>query len=200
MLDRTNGKFLLATPFVKNLNWAKGLDETGRPIRTSIEPSAEGMRVCPGYSGATNWHSPSYSPLTNLFYFLSLEECSVYLRKPQPFIEGRTYYSTGVRHSVSDQSHKSLLAFQLDSGQLAWKYPQVGSGRSSGGTMTTAGGLAFFGDDAESFEAVDAATGTALWHFHTGQMMNASPMSFALGGRQYVAIASGSDVFAFALP
>jgi alcohol dehydrogenase (cytochrome c) len=66
--------------------------------------------------------------------------------------------------------------------------------------MTTAGGLTFFGDDAESFEAVDAQSGAPLWHFHTGQLMHASPMSFAVDGKQYVAIASGSDVFAFALP
>jgi len=88
----------------------------------------------------------------------------------------------------------------LDRGQFAWKYPQVGNGNSGGGTMSTSGGLVFFGDDAESFEAVDASTGAPLWHFHTGQMMHASPMSFSLGGKQYVAIASGSDVFAFALP
>jgi len=200
VLDRTNGKFLSATQFAENLNWAEGIDEAGRPIRTSIEPSSEGTRVCPGYSGATNWQAPSYNPATRMFYFLSLEECSVYLRRPQEFAEGRTYYSTGVRHSLSDPSRKILLAFQLDTGQFAWKYPQVGSGHSSGGTMTTAGGLAFFGDDAESFEAVDAATGAALWHFHTGQVMRASPMSFALAGKQYVAIAAGNDVFAFALP
>jgi alcohol dehydrogenase (cytochrome c) len=200
VLDRTNGKFLSATQFAENLNWAKGIDERGRPIRTSIEPSAEGTRVCPGYSGATNWHAPSYNPATNMLYFLALEECSVYLRKPQEFAEGRTYYSTGIRHSVREPSFKTLLAFQLDSSQFAWKYAQVGSGSSSGGTMTTAGGLVFFGDDAESFEAVDAATGAALWHFHTGQTMHASPMSFALGGKQYVVIASGDDVFAFALP
>ena len=65
--------------------------------------------------------------------------------------------------------------------------------------MTTAGGLVFFGDDAESFEAVDAVTGAPLWHFHTGQTIAASPMSFSVNGNQYVAIAAGSDVFCFRL-
>jgi alcohol dehydrogenase (cytochrome c) len=69
-----------------------------------------------------------------------------------------------------------------------------------GGTMTTAGGLVFFGNDAEAFEAVDAATGKSLWHFNTGQSMHASPMSYAVDGKQYVAIACGSDLFSFALP
>lgn len=66
--------------------------------------------------------------------------------------------------------------------------------------MTTAGGLVFFGDDAQSFEAVDAQTGKPLWHFNTGQAMSASPMSYAVQGKQYVGIAVGSDVFSFALP
>lgn len=66
--------------------------------------------------------------------------------------------------------------------------------------MTTAGGLVFFADEAESFEAVDGRTGAQLWHFTTGQQMHASPMSYAVLGKQYVAIASGSDIFTFALP
>jgi alcohol dehydrogenase (cytochrome c) len=66
--------------------------------------------------------------------------------------------------------------------------------------MTTASGLVFFGDDAGAFEAVDARTGKALWHFNTGQTLHASPMSYSVNGEQYVAIASGSDVFSFALP
>jgi alcohol dehydrogenase (cytochrome c) len=66
--------------------------------------------------------------------------------------------------------------------------------------MTTKGGLVFFGDDAQSFEAVDARTGVPLWHFNTGQNLHASPMSYAVNGKQYVAIAAGSDIFSFALP
>ena len=66
--------------------------------------------------------------------------------------------------------------------------------------MTTAGGLVFFGDDAQSFEAVDAQTGKPLWHFNTGQDFSASPMTYAVRGKQYVAIAAGSDIFSFALP
>jgi alcohol dehydrogenase (cytochrome c) len=83
---------------------------------------------------------------------------------------------------------------------LVWQYPQTGPGHSSGGTMTTAGGLLFFGDDAECFEAVDAHSGKPLWHFNTGQDMSASPMTYAVDGKQYVAIAAGTDVFNFALP
>jgi len=93
-----------------------------------------------------------------------------------------------------------LLAFNFATGTFAWKYPQVGGARSTGGTMSTAGGLVFFGDDGQPFEAVDARDGKPVWHFNTGQDMSASPMTYAIGGRQYVAIAVGSEIFSFALP
>ena len=83
--------------------------------------------------------------------------------------------------------------------KLVWRYPQVGTGNSWGGTLTTAGGLVFFGDDAGSLEAVEARTGRPLWHFNTGQGMHASPMTYAVDGVQYVTIAAGSDVFTFSL-
>jgi len=200
LLDRTNGQFLSAMRFAEKLNWATGIDEKGRPIRTEIKPSAEGTRVCPGMVGATNWHAPSYNPETSLFYFMALESCSVLVLKPQPFKPRETYYSTGARHSEGDYNQKILLAYSVDGDKPAWRYVQTGRGHSAGGTMTTAGGLVFFGDDAESFEAVDAQTGKPLWHFHTGQNIAASPMSYAINSKQYVAIAAGSDIFSFALP
>ncbi|HEY2120236.1 MAG TPA: PQQ-binding-like beta-propeller repeat protein, partial [Candidatus Acidoferrum sp.] len=135
-----------------------------------------------------------------LFYFLALESCDIYLLNSEKFTPGQTYYSTGTKYSPGDDSQKILLAYRLDSDKPAWKYPQSGSGHSSGGTMTTAGGLVFFGDDNQSFEAVDALSGNPLWHFNTGQNIRASPMSYAVNGNQYVAIAAGSNVFSFGLP
>ena len=200
VLDRVTGQFLSATPFVEKLNWASGIDAQGKPVRTGVQPSGEGTLVCPGYEGATNWYAPSYNPASHLFYFLASEDCSTYFLKPQDFTEGRTYYSTGVKHPADQHGKRTLMAFDLQTGKFAWRYVQAGTGRSSGGTMTTAGGLVFFGDDAESLEAVDAMIGASLWHFHTGQIMHASPMTYAVDGKQYVAIASGSDLFTFALP
>jgi alcohol dehydrogenase (cytochrome c) len=200
VLDRTDGKFLSATPFVEKLNWAKGIDSKGRPIRTEVEPTAEGTRVCPGFAGATNWYSPSYNPALGLVYFFALEDCDVYLRKPEEFKEGRTYYSTGVRHSSGDHGQKILLAFALDSTKPVWNYVQTGGAHSSAGTMTTAGGLVFFGDTGQSLEAVDGRSGKALWHFNMGQSIHASPMTYAVNKKQYVAIAAGSDIFSFGLP
>ena len=98
-----------------------------------------------------------------------------------------------------EKGEKILLAYRVNDGALAWKYPQTGEADSWAGTMTTAGKLVFFGDDAGMIEAVDAGSGAARWHFNTGQQIHASPMSYAVGGKQYVAIAAGSDIFAFAL-
>jgi len=200
VLDRSAGKFLSAAAFAEKLNWAKGIDKQGRPIRTEVMPTAEGMRVCPGFSGATNWYAPSYNPETHLFYFLASENCNVYFKHAEKFEEGKAFYSTGVKRSPGDERQRILLAFNLESEKPVWRSVQVGAGHSFAGTMTTKGGLVFFGDDAQSFEAVDAGTGAPLWHFNTGQNFHASPMSYAVNGTQYVAVASGSDIFSFALP
>jgi len=200
ILDRTDGKFLSAVPFVEKLNWAKAIDAQGRPVRTGVQPSAEGTRVCPGFSGATNWYSPSYNPETKLFYFLASENCTVFLLHAEKFKPGQMYYSTGAKQSPGDGIKKILVAYEVGADKPTWKYPQVGSGHSTGGVMTTASGLVFFGDDSQSFEAVDGHTGAPLWHFNTGQNIHASPMSYAVNGNQYVAIAAGGNVFSFGLP
>ena len=200
VLDRTNGKFLKATQFVKKLNWATGIDASGRPVRTGMQPSEKGTLICPDMVGATNWFSPSYNPSTRLLYFMGRESCQLFFLKPQEFAEGQEFYATGTKHAPGEHAQKILMAYDAATGKFVWQYPQAGTGQSWGGTMTTAGGLVFFGNDTEAIEAVDATSGKSLWHFNTGQSMHASPMSYAVEGTQYVAIASGSDLFSFALP
>ena len=200
ILDRTNGKFLNAAPFVEKLNWAKGVDASGRPILTGLRPTSQGTLMCPGINGATNWFSPSYNPDTGFFYVMALESCNLYFGNPKPFVRGETYYDTGTTLPPDEHAQKILLALSLPEGRLVWRYPQIGQGDSWGGTLTTAGGLVFFGDDTGALEAVDAQTGRALWHFNIGQSMHASPMTYAVDGIQYVAIAAESDVLVFSLP
>ncbi len=199
VLDRTNGKFLRATPFLKTLNWATAVDASGRPVLSGRVPTKEGTTICPGMVGATNWFSPSYNSNTGLFYVMALENCNIYFAKSREFVQGETYYNTGTKAAPDEHSQKILLALSVSDGKAAWQYPQVGRGKSWGGTLATAGGLVFFADDAESLEAVDAKTGHPLWHFNTGQSFSASPMTYAVEGMQYVAICAGSDVFSFAL-
>lgn len=198
LLDRSNGKFLNAIPFTDNINWAKGIDAEGHPIKTGTIPSSDGTKVCPSYGGATNWYSPTYSPKTSLFYFLGNNGCNVFLAKPQDYAYGDPYYATGTKRVPGETPTRWLFAYDPVKQAIVWRYPQVGRGGQSG-VMSTAGGLLFFGDDADSLEALDARNGHPLWHFNTGQSFTASPMSFAVQGRQYIAIAAGDDVVAFAL-
>lgn len=200
-LDRSTGEFLASARFAEKLNWATGIDTKGRPIGADVKPTPDGTKVCPGFAGATNWYSPAYNQSTGLMYFMALELCQTYFSAPVPqaFEPQKEFYSTGVKHIAGENSHKVLLAYDVAKGTIAWKYAQTGSGHSSGGTMTTAGGLVFFGDDAQSFEAVDARDGRPVWHFNTGQDISASPMTYSVGARQYIAIAAGSNIFSFAL-
>jgi len=199
VLDRTDGKFLRATPFVDKLNWATGIDVSGRPILSGRIPTAEGTNICPGIDGATNWFSPSYNPETGLFYVMAMESCDLFLAKPKEFVKGETFYNTGTSRPPGERMQKILMALSVADGKRVWTYPQTGPGNSWGGTLTTAGGLVFFADDSDSFEAVDAKSGKVLWHFNTGQVMRASPMTYSVAGVQYVSIAAGSDVFCFSL-
>jgi alcohol dehydrogenase (cytochrome c) len=200
VLDRANGRFLRANAFVEKLNWAKGIDASGRPVLSGRVPTGNGTYICPGIDGATNWFSPSYNPDTGLFYVMALESCSVFFSNPKPFTRGETYYGTGTKLAPDEYAHKVLLALSVPDGKIVWRYPQVGRGDSWGGTLTTAAGLVFFGDDTGYLEAVDARTGRSLWHFNTGQIMRASPMTYSLNGIQYVAIASASNLISFSLP
>jgi len=93
-----------------------------------------------------------------------------------------------------------LRAVDIQTGKIAWEYAQVGPGNSWAGLLATASGLILFGDDNGAFTAVGAADGKPLWHFQLNEHWKASPMTYMLDGKQYVAIAGGSTVFVFGLP
>ncbi len=200
VLDRTNGAFLNAIQFADRVTWAKGIDGNGRPILTGKIPTAEGTEICPSFSGATNWYSPSYNPDQNRLYVLALEDCGTFFLKPEEFAEGKAYYATGVRRSRHAKSEKKLLAYDLATNKFVWEYELVGERDSSAGTLATVTGLVFFGDNSQALEAIDTTTGKPLWYFTMGQSIHASPMSYSILGKQYVAIAAGTDIFSFALP
>ena len=94
----------------------------------------------------------------------------------------------------------ALRALDLDTGRIAWEIPQVGNSNNYAGTLSTAGGVVFYGQASGEFAAVDAKSGAHLWHFETQETWKASPMTYIVNGRQYVAITSGANVLAFALP
>jgi alcohol dehydrogenase (cytochrome c) len=95
---------------------------------------------------------------------------------------------------------QALRAIEIGTGRIAWEVPQVGNSNNYTGTLSTAGGLVFYGQASGEFAAVDARTGAQLWYFETQESWKASAMTYLLDGRQYVAVMSGANVLAFALP
>ncbi|HUJ23710.1 MAG TPA: PQQ-dependent dehydrogenase, methanol/ethanol family [Bryobacteraceae bacterium] len=201
VLDRTNGEFLRATPFVEKLTWASGVDGKGRPIMNpGTEPTAQGTKACPAIEGATNWFSNAYNPDTRLFYVMALEKCSIFTKSAAVWTAGETYYGGDTREVPGERPQKFLRAIDLESGKIAWQIPQTGRASSWGGVLSTAGGLVFFCEDSGAFAAADAKTGKLLWHFQASEGWKASPMTYMAGGKQYVAVAAGGNVVAFGLP
>lgn len=201
VLDRTDGKLLLVQPFVRNLTWAKGIGPDGRPIlNPDQKPTATGTRVCPSQDGATNWYSPSYNPATGLFYLQTFEKCSLYTkRNPGEWESGREYLGGSQRTAPGGDPQRILKAIDIHTGKVVWELPQNGPATSWGGTIATSTGLVFFGEEGGAFMAADASTGKELWSFHANARWHASPMAYVFDGRQYFAVAAGSNIVAFGL-
>jgi len=201
VLDRVTGEFLLGEPFVHKLTWASGLDAKGRAIvLPDSDPTSQGVKACPSVVGATNWMSTAYNPATRLFYVMALEACDIYTKSDAWWEPGKSFYGGGTRHAPGETRERFLRAIDVRTGRIVWEFPQIGSDGGWGGVLSTAGGLVFQCDDAGAFAAVDARSGKPLWHFNTNQSWHASPMTYMVDGRQYVAIAVGSNIIAFALP
>lgn len=200
VLDRTNGKFLAASPFVKKLTWAKGIGPDGRPILGDAWlPTSEGAEICPSMDGASNWMSTAYSPGTGLFYLLALEKCNVFNKTGEWWKQGESFYGGTARPVPAEAPRKYLRAIDPETGKIAWEYEQSGPGGAWGGLLTTASGLVFFGDDDGSFGALDAKTGKPLWHLPLDAHWHASPMTYLVDGKQYIAVAVNSSIMAFGL-
>jgi len=199
VLDRTNGEFLQATPFVSKLTWASGFTKEGKPIRLpDSEPTLEGQLSCP--SSGTNWMSQSYNPQLKLFYFAATDRCTIAKLAPAPFEMGKRWFN-GSGSAVPGGTH-SIRALDIQTGRTVWDYVEIGEGRgpSASGTLSTNGGLVFFGGDGGVFTALDARNGKPLWHFTGNENYRASPMTYMVGGKQYVCIASAAGFLSFALP
>jgi PQQ-dependent dehydrogenase (methanol/ethanol family) len=201
VLDRLTGKVLLAEPFVRNITWASGIGEDGRPkLLPGNEPTVDGQRVCPAVAGAANWPSSAFHPATGLFYMFAEESCNIYSKNDQWWEAGKSFYGGGTRRSPGDAAGgKFLKALDIQTGKTVWEIPDIGGGILGSGLMATAGGLVFYGDGSGAFVAADAKSGKLLWHFNTGQSWKASPMTYTVEGRQFIAIAAGSTIVAFGL-
>ena len=213
VLDRATGEFIRGNPFVK-VNWASGLDESGRPIET---PQPPGAVTYPCVGGGTNWYSPSYSPITELFYVSAWENCgSIFgpveaeYRPGQRFLGGRPgtpnpgapglpgAAGRGVINNWTEEAGSgAVLAIDPRTGEQRWRFELTDV--TTSGILTTASNLLFTGSREGHFHALDARTGELLWKASLGGQMANGPMTYVVDGRQYVAVAAGNALSVFAL-
>jgi alcohol dehydrogenase (cytochrome c) len=173
--------------------------------------------------------STAYNPATGLYYVMTIENCGVY-RSTQfgPAAAaaaaaargrggagggGRGVGAAGGRGvgdgafgggpfggDTGDPPRRYLRALDIQTGNIAWEIEQKVPTPNYGGVLATAGGVVFYSESSGPFAAVDAKTGQTLWHFEASESPKASPMTYMVSGRQYVAIASGANILSFALP
>jgi alcohol dehydrogenase (cytochrome c) len=198
LLDRTNGKFLAGTPFIGQ-SWNNGFDAVGRPIvKPGSDASPEGTVVAPTIGGATNFQAPSYSPATGWMYLAYQDAGQRYFSETQTFVPGRQYPG-GRGASTGERGSAGVKAIDPDNGKTMWEF-KLNQGSLTAGVLATAGGLVFAASREGHLIALDAKTGTFLWRFQTGAAIEASPISYAVDGRQFIAVSSGNALYSFALP
>jgi alcohol dehydrogenase (cytochrome c) len=208
-IDRTTGEFLMGKPFVE-VNWMNGFEEKGRPMRLPGKtPTTEGTLIFPGNQGGTNWYSPSFSPNTGLFYIPAwVNYSSVYVKYKEEYEEGKRYASGLPRSSVpftrapenfrkEEEGYGAVLAVDAKTGEKKWEFKMTDV--TDAGILTTASNLLFSGGREGYFFALDGRTGALLWKANVGGTVASGPMTYAVGGRQYVAVAAGNSLFSFAL-
>jgi alcohol dehydrogenase (cytochrome c) len=205
VLDRATGEVLIARPFVQTA-WAKGVGADGRPIVPNDLGTSDAC--VPDHRGATNFPPPSYDPARQLFFVTARETCAVYTPGPpsQPPPDKVTMtMGRGPQRVAGIDSYLVLRALDPSSGEKKWEiaYSPLPSTRMlafGGGVLSTAAGLVFASDDEGNFRAVNSSDGRVLWQVKLGASpAGAAPMTYMLDGRQWVVIAAGSALRAFAL-
>jgi len=203
VLDGKTGEFLRGTQYVDRINWSKGLDENGRAVVDRQYIPMDGGNseyICPGNVGGNNGSfTYAYSAATKLMYVPTIESCGKMEKAVTVFLNGTPFWGggPGVMQGEDGSSYGHLSAIDPATGEIVWRYldeyPLVG------GAMTTAGGLVFTGNQEGYALAFDDTSGELLWKFQTGSTVRSQPTTFAIDGRQYVAIGSGGGGLAVSL-
>ena len=191
--NRETGKLISAEPFVP-VNWAKGFDiETGRPIEDPVKRPRldyKATDICPSWMGGKNWQPISFNPNTGLAYIPSNNMCQDMQATDIAYRRGTFYLGNDFAVNPGHGGYLGrLLALDPATNKTAWKIDLPLPW--NGGTMTTAGNLVFFGDIQGIFHALNAKTGQDLWHMNVGSGVGAGPVTFAVDGKQYVAVLAG---------
>ncbi len=201
VLDAADGGYVNAVPFVEQISWASGIDDTGRPIfiedNRPGDPAAaadgkkgETVFAVPGFLGGKNWMPMAFSQRTGNFYVPSNEWGMDIWNEPITYKKGAAYLGSGFTIKPLFEDHiGSLKAIDPDTGEVKWNYKN--DAPLWGGVMTTAGGLVFFGTPEGEFIALDDDTGETLWSFQTGSGIVGQPITWEQDGEQFVSVVSG---------
>jgi alcohol dehydrogenase (cytochrome c) len=199
VLDRETGEFLDGRAFAKQ-TWAKGLDSKGRPIALpDTDPTPQGNYVCPDAAGTANWGAPSYDSRSNLFIVSVREACATYTSVTKEPIAGQGYSGGGQQTDPKVGTPGAVRALNALTGERRWNFP-LHTGSSATGVLATGGDVVFASSSDGHLIALETQTGRYLWHYNTGARIVAAPISYAVDGKQHVAIAAQSAILVFALP
>jgi PQQ-dependent dehydrogenase (methanol/ethanol family) len=199
-LDRGNGKFISAVPFARQ-TWNDGFDNNGRPIvRPESVASPQPTPVYPAL-GSTNFQAPSYDDKAGVIY-LAFQDGPLAIVSAEPRWEKGRTYPGGHRvwaQGTPDDFTQGIKAVNVATGTDLWRFELIR--RSAGaGVLGTRGGVLFAASGEGNFLAFNSRSGKPLWYFKTGGPINASPISYAVDGQQYVAIVAGNILYSFNLP
>ncbi len=201
VLDREDGSFVSANPFVKDITWAEGIDDTGRPIFVEAnrpgrpaeltgEAKGETIFAAPSFLGGKNWMPMSYSENTGLFYVPSNEWGMDMWNEPVSYKKGAAYMGAGFTIKPLYEDHiGSLKAIDPETGEWVWEFKN--DAPLWGGVMSTSGGLVFTGTPEGKFIAFDDKTGEEVWSFQTGSGVVGQPITWEQDGEQFVSVISG---------
>ena len=183
LLDRVRGKIVYARPFV-HVDSITVDPSTGKVTPLKWAKPGEPVVACP--RGGKDWHPMSYHPGTGMAYLGAEEMCVRYIRLRMSYQKGPRF--GGGTHEWLQPSGGHLMAIEVASGRTAWKYETDLPMRT--GILTTAGGLLFAASPNGELMALDAMTGKVIWSSQTGSTIEAPPMTFAIDGKQYLAVVS----------
>jgi alcohol dehydrogenase (cytochrome c) len=155
------------------------------------------MLVCPSLTGGKNYHAGTYSPQTKLMYMPLQNVCMTSMSTAaRPSLDELYAIRTKDQIAPGQQNVGTIEAISVETGRTVWKREQR-AGQTS--LMTTASGLLFGGDTAGRFRAYDAETGAVLWEVNLGSHVTGFPATFAVNGKQYVAVSTGATPNTFGL-
>ena len=195
VINRESGKLVSAQPFVPT-NWATGVDmKTGMPIEDPTKRPRLGKwarNVCPNLIGGKNWEPMSYSQQTGLVYIPTFNMCMDIANKEEEYSPGKFYLASEFNLDMAGSVGSNLsefVAWDPITNKKVWGVKEDLPFLS--GAMTTAGGLVFYGNQHGELKALDAKTGNVLWKFNVGTGILQSPVTYTIGGKQYLAVVAG---------